>query len=61
MGLQALLAGRRQHKSDEDVWQLGADLLLDGNKVVRCWSSPRLEDRPGVEEIVLEVNWHRNN
>jgi len=60
IGMRALLSGRRQHKSDEDVWQLGADLLLDGNKVVRCWASSRLEDRPGVGEIVMESNRYQN-
>ncbi len=60
IGMRALLAGRRQRKSDEDVWQLGADLLLDGNKVICCWSSPRLEDRPGFEDVVRETYRYRN-
>ena len=58
MGIRALLSRRRLVVSKEDVWQLGADVLLEGNMVLRVWSSQQLEKRPDIDEIILAAANH---
>ena len=58
LGIRALVSRRRLVTSREDVWQLGADVLLENNTVVRVWSSRQLERRPDIDEIILTAVNH---
>jgi hypothetical protein len=58
LGIRALVSRRSLVASHEDVWQLGADVLLEDNTVVRVWSSRQLERRPEIDEIILAAVNH---
>ena len=47
--------GYRLRRSREDLRQLGGDVLLSRNRVIRSWVSNQSEQRPGIEEIFREV------
>jgi peroxiredoxin len=54
--LRATRAGLRQRRADGDVRQLGADLLLQNDEVVKLWSSELLEDRPSATSVIAAAD-----
>ena len=54
--LRAARSGLRQRRADGDVRQLGADLLLRQDEVVKLWSSELLEDRPSAAAVITAAS-----
>ena len=57
--IKLLLAGKRLHRPTDDIYQLGGDVLIDPNGVVKLhFVSDTPIDRPSLAEIQSAVEFH---
>ncbi|MBI2609088.1 MAG: AhpC/TSA family protein [Deltaproteobacteria bacterium] len=51
--LKLIAQGKKLKKTNEDVYQLGGDFMIDGKGILQyCFESENPDDRPSIEELL---------